>query len=576
MSRCAFVVTLLSLGVSGFRADPPLALADGPVELSWGAVARIGLSASALVVGDWNGEGSAFCVRPDGLFVTNHHVIKAIEELPFYVRDNKLVAPDGSVKLILSSSRDDQKVLKAKLLWSDAGADLALLQAEGVTGLPTLSLETDADLAGVRDVAAFGFPLGSALAVKAQQYPSVNVNKGTIRALRKVNGELAVIEADISVNPGNSGGPLLDRKGRVVGVVFARVERPRQPGYTLAVPLNRLEWFLSRPRIAFEPPPVLRANKGRPVEFKAELTSLFPPRTPLTVELVLGGQGGGGRHVPMKLVDGAYRAVAVPFPEGKLPPGVEVKVDRDSADSDTIRCTVVASRSGQDVSRKEALLFVEDADQPTLKAVSEGRFIRPHRTETPVTSFRMIIPPGNPLGESPNTNPNMAASVRRQLVGGEWQFQGGDRVFEMVSTCFCAPNMTFGNVVRDGFGFFLPTGWTVGFKAADGQGVGVGEHEAGVYKDSRNPLSNVQVVSRVGLSPQILRNYSGRVRIVRGSPGDGIPTLTYLECSGRFRVWECAEGRLAVDFVLWGKAEKPGEPDPPPVAGMFRCRSTYK
>ncbi len=67
------------------------------------------------------------------------------------------------------------------------------------------------------------------------------MNRGTIRAVKQVGGDPAVVEADISINPGNSGGPLIDTKGRVVGVIYARVERPRQPGYTLAVPLNRLE-----------------------------------------------------------------------------------------------------------------------------------------------------------------------------------------------------------------------------------------------------------------------------------------------------------------------------------------------
>ncbi len=322
---------------------------------------------------------------------------------------------------------------------------------------------------------------------------------------------------------------------------------------------------------------MLRTNKGRPVEFKAELTSLFPPRTPLTVELVLGGQGGGGRHVPMKLIDGAYRAVAVPFPEAKLPPAVKVKVERDSADSDTIRCTVVASRSGQDMSRKEALLFAEDADQPTLKVVSEGRFIRPHRSETPVNSFRVLIPSGNPLcgGGSGGVHSFGAAP----LVGGWKRFDGNVQ------------------------GRFIRT-HPFTFRPPRGQDFEAREYILGVYDRDRrneynNPLPTVEVFDGfAGTSPELLRKYPGLITIDEAfvDTGSFRGTVRHskldIEFTGRLRVWECeldkntSPGvleagdsvirRLAVDFLLQCKATKPGVQNPPPVAGMLRIRSSYE
>jgi len=122
------------------------------------------------------------------------------------------------------------------------------------------------------------------------------------------------------------------------------------------------------------------------------------------------------------------------------------------------------------------------------------------------------------------------------------------------------------------------------FKAPDGRKVEPGEYEAAVFKDPRDPLPYVQVVSTLRFSPEVLRNYAGRVRIVGisdeverrrsqallpGATAVNRPDSTYLELSGRFRVWEYGEGHVAVDFVLRGKAKSPGIPTCPLWPGCF-------
>ncbi len=319
MSRCHSVTVLLLWASSIVLVAPTPTRAQGGARLSGVQITRLGRPATALVVAGEapnSKEGSAFCVHPSGLFVTNHHVVGNIIVMPVMGPDGRYVPRDPPIKLVLNGGREDQKVLAARVLWSDPKWDLALLRADGVSSLASLQLATPAELSGLREVVAFGFPIGSVMAAKGEEYPSVNVSKGKVRTVKRVEGEPTEIEADISINSGSSGGPLLDSQGRVVGVIYARRENPvDHTGVSLAVPVNRLEWFLSRSEITFEPPLVLRADRDKPVEFKAVLRSLFPPRDPLKVELVLGGTADKARHYPMSLADGAYRTKAVPFGE---------------------------------------------------------------------------------------------------------------------------------------------------------------------------------------------------------------------------------------------------------------------
>ena len=69
------------------------------------------------------------------------------------------------------------------------------------------------------DVVAFGFPLAGGPAPGRDGRPSISVNAGSITALRRQEGRLKEIQLDAELNPGNSGGPVLDGHGKVIGVV---------------------------------------------------------------------------------------------------------------------------------------------------------------------------------------------------------------------------------------------------------------------------------------------------------------------------------------------------------------------
>ncbi len=138
----------------------------------------------------FRGQGSGFIVSADGIILTNAHV----------VRDAKQV----TVKLA------DRREFPAKVLGFDTTTDIAVLKVDA-KGLPTVTLG-DAGRAQVGDwVLAIGAPFGF----------EQSATQGIISAKgRSLPGESVVpfIQTDAAVNPGNSGGPLFDSSGRVIGV----------------------------------------------------------------------------------------------------------------------------------------------------------------------------------------------------------------------------------------------------------------------------------------------------------------------------------------------------------------------
>jgi Trypsin-like peptidase domain len=90
-------------------------------------------------------------------------------------------------------------------------------------------------LAEAMEVVAFGFPFGTGLAQGRQRHPAVSVNVGRISSLRRKGDALDAIQLDAAVNVGNSGGPLLDKDGKVIGVIAATVGRGTGVNFALGV-----------------------------------------------------------------------------------------------------------------------------------------------------------------------------------------------------------------------------------------------------------------------------------------------------------------------------------------------------
>ena len=158
-----------------------------------------------------HGQGSGFIVSPDGIILTNAHV----------VRDAKEVV----VKLT------DRREFQAKVLGADPKTDVAVLKIDA-TNLPTVQLGSARDLKVGEWVLAIGSPFGFENSVSA----GVVSAKG--RSLPD-DSFVPFIQTDVAVNPGNSGGPLFNTRGEVVGInsqIYSRTGGYQ--GLSFAIPID--------------------------------------------------------------------------------------------------------------------------------------------------------------------------------------------------------------------------------------------------------------------------------------------------------------------------------------------------
>ena len=134
------------------------------------------------------GVGSGFFISSDGFLLTNHHVV------------------DGADEIYVTLS--DKREFKGRVVGSDRRTDVALVKIDA-TGLPKLPVGDSAKLRVGEWVMAIGSPFGLENTVTA----------GIVSAKGRETGDyLPFIQTDVAVNPGNSGGPLLNLRGEVIGI----------------------------------------------------------------------------------------------------------------------------------------------------------------------------------------------------------------------------------------------------------------------------------------------------------------------------------------------------------------------
>jgi S1-C subfamily serine protease len=268
------------------------------------------------------GSGSGVVITPDGFVLTNNHVVENSDRLEV--------------------SLTDGRTFPAQVVGTDPATDLAVIRiSDG--NLPTSELG-DSDLLKVGQlVIAIGNPLGFQSTVSAGVVSAVG------RSLRSQAGRLidGVIQTDVALNPGNSGGPLVDSRGRVIGINTAMIYMAQ--GISFAIPINTARWVVTelvmhgkvrraylgigaqtRPvnrriqhNLALNTPTVVEVvtvEKNGPAERAGleqgdyifslnetqvatvddlhRLLSKWPPGTPLTVELLRSGRVENYRVTP--------------------------------------------------------------------------------------------------------------------------------------------------------------------------------------------------------------------------------------------------------------------------------------
>jgi S1-C subfamily serine protease len=165
------------------------------------------------------GAGSGFLITPDGYLLTNQHVA------------------DGAGPIVVTL--DDGSERAAQRVGGDVDTDLALLRVHSATALPHLALGESKSLRVGQVVIAIGNPQGLAQTV------TTGVVSALERSLRARSGRLieGVIQTDASLNPGNSGGPLLDTRAQVVGVNTAIVAGAQS--LCFSIPADTARWVVS-------------------------------------------------------------------------------------------------------------------------------------------------------------------------------------------------------------------------------------------------------------------------------------------------------------------------------------------
>ncbi len=252
--------------VERYVSDPKPRTAEAAIFAAFKPVLA-SVTASRPVESGGNSQGSAFVVHPSGLLITNNHVVSG--------------ASDIAVRF------SDGESLPARLAGADPSLDLAVLRVDVAKPLPASVLGNSDRVEEGDPLLALGCPFGMSATI-TRGILSGKERRVDVGALGAAGSPIAWLQTDAAINPGSSGGPLVDYDGSVIGVITATV--PAGRGVAFAIPVNVVKKAL---------PEMLRnAGAGR-----VFLGLTLGPVTSSGAEIISVRPGGPGALAGLKTGD---------------------------------------------------------------------------------------------------------------------------------------------------------------------------------------------------------------------------------------------------------------------------------